>query len=83
MNTEEWIILALIGLVAGWIANRALPSGMRMFGDLAIGVAGAVAGAWALPKLGFHPATGQLRFAIVATVGAFALLALARVVRRI
>jgi uncharacterized membrane protein YeaQ/YmgE (transglycosylase-associated protein family) len=84
MDLQDWIILVVIGGAMGWLVNRLNErGGLGTFGDMATGVAGAVAGWWALPKLGIYLTSGEAGFAARVALGAFILLALVRIIRRI
>jgi uncharacterized membrane protein YeaQ/YmgE (transglycosylase-associated protein family) len=68
----------LIGLCAGWLAGRFTQGkGFGLWGNLVIGVVGAVIGGFLLGILGFASHT-LLADLITATVGAMALLAVLR-----
>jgi uncharacterized membrane protein YeaQ/YmgE (transglycosylase-associated protein family) len=68
----------LIGLCAGWLAGRFTQGrGFGLWGNLLIGVVGAVVGGFLLSILGFTSST-LLAELITATVGAMALLAVLR-----
>lgn len=75
-----WFIL--IGIAAGWLAGQIMGSGgYGLLGDLILGVIGAIVGGFLFGMLGFA-ATGLLGSLITATVGAIALIALLRVIKR-
>lgn len=68
----------LIGLCAGWLAGRFTQGrGFGLWGNLIVGVVGAVIGGFLLSILGFTSST-LLAELITATVGAMALLAVLR-----
>jgi uncharacterized membrane protein YeaQ/YmgE (transglycosylase-associated protein family) len=70
-----WII---VGLLAGWIAGEvSRGSGFGCIGNLLIGLIGSVLGGWIFSKLGIFGG-GFLYSLAAATVGAVALVALAR-----
>jgi len=75
-----WFIL--IGLAAGWLAGQIMKGGgYGLVGDLLVGVIGAILGGWLFSLLGIT-ATGLLGSLITATVGAIALIALLRLIKR-
>jgi uncharacterized membrane protein YeaQ/YmgE (transglycosylase-associated protein family) len=75
-----WFIL--IGLCAGWLAGRITKgSGFGLLGNMAVGVVGAVLGGFLFGLLGLK-STSLLGSLVTATVGAIALLALLRAVKR-
>ncbi len=76
--------ILLVGLVAGWIAAKFVTKyGMGIFGDVIVGMIGAYIGNWLAPRLGVHFGSGLVRAGLNATVGAFALLLLVRLIRRV
>jgi uncharacterized membrane protein YeaQ/YmgE (transglycosylase-associated protein family) len=56
-------------------------AGFGIFGDLLMGIAGAFIGSWLLPQLGLHLGSGIFSAVINATIGAFLLLLVIRLVR--
>jgi uncharacterized membrane protein YeaQ/YmgE (transglycosylase-associated protein family) len=73
-----WFIL--IGLVAGWLAGQLVKgSGYGVFGDIALGVVGALLGGFLFSLFGFSGGGGLIGSLIVATLGAVLLLYLLRV----
>lgn len=71
-----WFLL--IGLCAGWLAGKLTHGkGFGLWGNLVIGVVGAVIGGFLLTILGFKSAS-LLADLITATVGALVLLAILR-----
>jgi uncharacterized membrane protein YeaQ/YmgE (transglycosylase-associated protein family) len=80
----ELLWFCLIGLAAGWLAGVLMKGGgFGVFGDLVVGVIGALLGGYLFGKLGIHVASGLLGSLIVATVGAIVLLVLLRLIRRV
>ncbi|MEM7775090.1 MAG: GlsB/YeaQ/YmgE family stress response membrane protein [Pseudomonadota bacterium] len=80
----SWIIFAVTGLIAGWIVGQILGGG-GLIRNLVVGIIGALIGG-ALIELGilnlpfdFGPIVNQI---IVATVGAFILVIVARLIAR-
>lgn len=78
---EYYIIFALIGLVAGFLASRFMGgSKLGLVGYLVVGVIGALLGGWLFGIAGI--AVGNIPMQIVAsTLGAMLLLWLLRVLR--
>jgi uncharacterized membrane protein YeaQ/YmgE (transglycosylase-associated protein family) len=74
----------LIGLAAGWLASRIMKggAGYGLVGDLILGVAGSVVGGWIFGFLGLFSRGGLVGSLTVSTVGAMALLWLARTWKR-
>jgi uncharacterized membrane protein YeaQ/YmgE (transglycosylase-associated protein family) len=80
MTILAWII---VGIIAGWMAKRVIPGeGPRgMFGDLVIGVAGAIVGGWLFNYFGRPGATGlNMGSVLVAFLGAVVVLWVMRLV---
>ncbi len=70
----HFIYFLLIGLVAGWLAGHLTKGrGFGLFGNLVIGVVGAILGGFIFRLLGFV-SVGLLANLISATVGAIVLL---------
>ncbi len=78
MSILAWII---VGIIAGWLAKMVIPGEgpMGVFGDLVIGVVGAIVGGWLFGYFG-HPGATGLNFGsiLVAFVGAVVVLWLMR-----
>jgi len=72
----------LIGLAAGWIAGQIMKTGSSgIKGDLIVGILGALLGGLLFKTLGLH-SSGMIGSLITATLGAVAVLALLRYVKR-
>ena len=75
-----WFLL--IGLAAGWLAGQILKGGgFGLWGDLIVGVIGALLGGYLFALLGIS-AGGLLGSLITATVGAIVLLLLLRLIKK-
>ena len=75
-----WFLL--IGLAAGWLAGQILKGGgFGLWGDLIVGVIGALLGGYLFGLLGIS-AGGLLGSLITATVGAIVLLLLLRLIKK-
>jgi uncharacterized membrane protein YeaQ/YmgE (transglycosylase-associated protein family) len=74
-----WLI---VGLVAGLLATAFTKKGYGLFGDLVVGMVGAILGSWAVGAFAIQtPLDGWLRTITVAFFGAATLLILLRVSR--
>jgi len=74
-----WLI---VGLIAGWLAGVVMKGGgYGIAMDIVLGVLGAVVGGWIFSMLGLG-SVGLIGGIIVAFVGAVALVAVTRVVKR-
>lgn len=75
-----WFIL--IGIAAGWLAGQVMKGGgFGLVGDLIVGVIGALLGGVIFGLLGIS-AGGLVGSLVTATVGAIALIALLRVIKK-
>ena len=55
MSGQELLIILLVGLIAGWLAGQIMQgTGYGLIADIALGIVGALIGAWLLPQLGIH-----------------------------
>lgn len=76
-----WLAIgAIAGVAAGMVVKG---GGFGLFGDIIVGIAGAFAGGWLLPRLGVHLGTGLFPAIISATAGAIVLLLVLRLIRRV
>ena len=76
-----WFIL--IGLAAGWLAGQLMKGGgFGVFGDIIVGVIGALIGGYLFRYFGISAGGGLLGALIVATIGAIVLLFLLRLIKR-
>ena len=81
MNPLVWFIL--IGLTAGWIAGQFLKGGgFGIFGDIVVGVIGAVIGGFMFSVIGLPAGGGLLGNLAAATIGAVVLLLVIRQFRQ-
>jgi uncharacterized membrane protein YeaQ/YmgE (transglycosylase-associated protein family) len=72
-----WFIL--IGLAAGWLAGQFMGGGaLGVFGDILLGVVGAVVGGFLSRQLGLSGGGGLIAALMLATIGAVVLLFLVR-----
>jgi uncharacterized membrane protein YeaQ/YmgE (transglycosylase-associated protein family) len=52
MEILDIAISAIVGVIVGWLASQVLKGGdFGLVGDIVLGIAGAVAGAWLLPQI--------------------------------
>jgi uncharacterized membrane protein YeaQ/YmgE (transglycosylase-associated protein family) len=73
-----WIV---IGILAGWIAEKVMKRQHGLFTNLIVGVVGALLGGFIAGALGINFG-GWIGSLVIATLGAIILLALLGVVRR-
>ena len=82
MSLSSLIILALIGIVAGWLAGKIVKGrGFGLIGDLIVGVIGAFLGGWLFGLLHISIGSGLLGMFITALVGAVVLVVILRMIR--
>ncbi|MEM8584349.1 MAG: GlsB/YeaQ/YmgE family stress response membrane protein [Bacteroidota bacterium] len=78
MSTQEFLILCLIGGLAGWLASSVVRGyGAGFFGNIAIGIVGSLVGNWIFTKLlktELITDSGLLNDVLTACVGAVVLL---------
>ena len=73
----------LIGVAAGWLAGQIMKGGgFGLFGDLVVGVIGAILGGFLFRLLGIST-SGLMGALVTATVGAMVLIAALRSIKRI
>lgn len=79
----HWIWFLFIGGVIGWLAGIITRGyGFGVFGDILIGIVGAMFGGWLAGVMGLYAASPLGAF-MVALVGAVLLVALTRALKRI
>jgi uncharacterized membrane protein YeaQ/YmgE (transglycosylase-associated protein family) len=71
MTGEFVVVAAVIGLLAGWLADVVMTGGgYGLIGDLLLGVGGSIAGAWIFRALGIAPNDGWMSIVGAAFAGA-------------
>ena len=78
LATNDFLILLVVGLIAGFLASRVVGVGGGLLMDLVVGVIGAFLGHWLFGLFNINLGPGVLPMIIVAFVGAAALLLLVR-----
>lgn len=82
ITLQALIIWLLIGLIAGWLAGEVTKgSGFGLWGNIVIGIVGAILGGLLLGALGVDPG-GFVGEVLQAFIGALVLLALISAVRQ-
>jgi uncharacterized membrane protein YeaQ/YmgE (transglycosylase-associated protein family) len=79
MGILAWII---IGLLAGWLAHVVLGGRGGLFGNIAVGLIGAIVGGFLFDKLNLHVMPDFWGNLITATIGAIVFLLIWRAIRR-
>jgi uncharacterized membrane protein YeaQ/YmgE (transglycosylase-associated protein family) len=82
MEGIGWLSFLIIGLIAGWIAEKIMHRNQGLLTNLIVGVVGAYLGAFIFSLFGFDTASGWIGAIIVATIGAVILLWIVGMVRR-
>ena len=83
MPVETLLIWLVVGAVAGWLAGVIVKGGgFGILGDIVVGIVGAFAGGWLLPRLGVQLGVGLVSIIASATIGAVVLLLILRLIRR-
>ena len=77
----EFLWFLLIGLAAGYLANRIMKSSNGLPSDLIVGVVGAILGGWLFGVLRLAVSTGLIGQLLVAVVGACLLIAGLRLIK--
>lgn len=75
MSALGWFSFLIVGLLAGFIAERVMERRHSLLTNLVVGVVGAYLGAFLFWVVGLQ-ATGFIGALVVATIGAIALLAI-------
>jgi uncharacterized membrane protein YeaQ/YmgE (transglycosylase-associated protein family) len=76
MGLLAWVV---VGLIAGWLASKVVPSRFGIIGDTLIGMVGALIGGFLFEEFGSTGTTGFSIWSIVVSfVGAVVLLVLIR-----
>lgn len=83
MNTENLLVILIIGAIAGWLAgNIRRGYGFGLLGNIVVGVLGAFVGSLISRETGIFIGSGLLGTIIMAVLGALVLLFLIGLVRR-
>ena len=72
----------IIGLIAGWLAHTILGGRGGIFGNIAVGLVGAIFGGFLFEKLNLHVMPDFWGNLITATIGAVLFLLIWRAIRR-
>src|SRR5215469_8122325 len=81
LATNEFLILLVVGLIAGLLASRVMGMGNGLLLDMVVGVLGAFLGSWLFGLLNINLGPGVIPMIIVAFVGAALLLLVVRGLR--
>jgi uncharacterized membrane protein YeaQ/YmgE (transglycosylase-associated protein family) len=78
LATNDFLILIVVGLIAGLLASRVVGVGGGLLVDMIIGVIGAFLGRWLFGLFNINLGPGVIPMIIVAFVGAAVLLLIVR-----
>ena len=78
LGSPDLVILLIVGLIAGFLASRAVGVGGGLLLDMAVGVIGAFLGRWLFAFFGVSLGPGIIPAIIAAFVGAAFLLLIVR-----
>lgn len=80
-NTRALILIAIIGLIAGWLAYLILPGDGNILKYFVSGILGSFVGGYLLNALGVNLGIGNrfLTQIVTATIGAIVVIVLARI----
>jgi uncharacterized membrane protein YeaQ/YmgE (transglycosylase-associated protein family) len=82
-NVGYWVWFLFIGGVIGWLAGLITRGrGFGIFGDIVVGIVGAMLGGWMARLIGLYPGS-SIGIFLVALVGALVLVGLTRFIKRI
>ena len=79
MGIIAWIV---VGLIAGWLAHAILGGRGGLFGNIAVGLIGAIVGGFLFEKLRLEVMPDFWGNLITATIGAIVFLLIWRAIRR-
>ena len=79
----SFLYIILVGLVAGWATGKIMKgSGYGILMDIVLGIAGAIVGGGIIRFLGFYTSGALIPAILVAILGAVALVALVRMLKK-
>ena len=81
MSGLGWLSFLIVGLIAGWVADKVMQRGHSLIENLVVGVIGAYLGAILFRILGLA-ATGFVGSLVIAIVGSVVLLAIVGALRK-
>lgn len=83
MDFSQLLYVLLIGAVSGWLAGKIRQGyGFGAFGNIVVGILGAVLGEWLFRQLGLHIGTGTLNRILTSVIGALVLLFLIGLIQK-
>jgi len=76
------LAILIVGLVAGFLADKVVKNSFGLIGDILIGIAGSFIGTWLFSALEISLGTGLVGEIIVAFIGAILLLLVINMFKR-
>jgi uncharacterized membrane protein YeaQ/YmgE (transglycosylase-associated protein family) len=82
MNAQQLIVMAIVGIIAGWLASLVVGGGGGLIRYLITGIIGAFVGGWLFNAAGWKLNLGNelVEQVITAAIGAIILVLLARLI---
>lgn len=83
IGIDSFIVMLLIGAVAGWLAGQVVRGyGFGLVGNIVVGIVGALIAGFLFPHIGIAVGSGIVRSIINAALGAIILLVIIGLVRK-
>ena len=83
MGIESFLILLVIGAIAGWLAGQLVKGyGFGLIGNIVVGIVGAFIAGYLFPAIGVSLGSGIVAAILHSTIGAVILLVLIKVIKR-
>jgi uncharacterized membrane protein YeaQ/YmgE (transglycosylase-associated protein family) len=82
MNAQQLLIMAVVGIVAGWLASLFVGGPNSLIGYLVTGLIGAFVGGWVFSAAGWKLNIGNdiVEWIITSAIGAIIVVILARII---
>jgi uncharacterized membrane protein YeaQ/YmgE (transglycosylase-associated protein family) len=75
METQEIVVILIIGAVAGWLGSTIYKGrGLGLIGNIIVGIVGSFVGYWVLGKLGVSLGGGWVGAILTGALGAIVIL---------
>ena len=82
MTPQQLIVMAVVGIVAGWLASRVVGGPSNLLGYLITGLVGAFVGGWIFSATGWKLNLGNewVEWIVTSVIGAVVVVLLARLI---